>query len=200
LLAAATLSRGREGRLVAAIKKAGLGKVVARGWARVEKAGFMKNKNAFLFLLAVGAVLVVTVAVGAWLIWEQGRAELPAVLRERRVEEKAKAEEDVVTQRELDMFQQSLKPEGFLDLAISRFQLRMGRYPDALEELLYKPEVLKAEEKWDGPYVRNERILTDPWGRPVMYVAPGNHNVQSYDIWSTGADGVSGTSDDIGNW
>ena len=42
--------------------------------------------------------------------------------------------------------------------------------------------------------------LKDPWSRDLMYKAPGEHNPESYDLWSIGPDGQDGTDDDIGNW
>ena len=41
----------------------------------------------------------------------------------------------------------------------------------------------------------------DPWGRPYLYLSPGEH--KQVDIFSLGADGLSGGEDqnaDIGNW
>jgi len=41
----------------------------------------------------------------------------------------------------------------------------------------------------------------DPWGRPYLYLSPGENG--EVDIYSLGADGLSGGEDqnaDIGNW
>jgi len=46
-----------------------------------------------------------------------------------------------------------------------------------------------------------EDLPVDPWGRPYLYLSPGEH--REVDIWSLGADGLSGgegQSADIGNW
>ena len=40
----------------------------------------------------------------------------------------------------------------------------------------------------------------DYWDREFRYTMPGVHNAGSYDLWSLGADGESGTADDIKNW
>jgi general secretion pathway protein G len=45
-----------------------------------------------------------------------------------------------------------------------------------------------------------ESIPPDPWGNEYQYAYPGEANPNSYDIWSYGPDGSSGTDDDIGNW
>ena len=46
-----------------------------------------------------------------------------------------------------------------------------------------------------------ERVPVDPWGRPYLYLSPGEHG--EFDIYSLGADGLSGGEDqnaDLGNW
>ena len=41
----------------------------------------------------------------------------------------------------------------------------------------------------------------DVWENPFQYQCPGTHNAQTYDLWSYGKDGPSGTTgDDINNW
>lgn len=83
---------------------------------------------------------------------------------------------------------------------LQQFQLHVGRYPstdEGLEALLIRPSSVE-ERDWRGPYV--EEIPPDPWGNPYQYRYPGEHNPERYDVWSMGADGTSGTSDDIGNW
>ena len=48
--------------------------------------------------------------------------------------------------------------------------------------------------------------FTDPWGREVIYKAPGNKNPETYDLLMTGADGKEYkyepnlTDDDLKNW
>ena len=44
-------------------------------------------------------------------------------------------------------------------------------------------------------------LPVDPWGRPYLYLSPGENG--EVDIYSLGADGLSGGEDqnaDIGNW
>ncbi len=46
-----------------------------------------------------------------------------------------------------------------------------------------------------------EELPIDPWGRPYLYLSPGEH--KEVDIYTLGADGLSGgeeQSADIGNW
>ena len=42
--------------------------------------------------------------------------------------------------------------------------------------------------------------ITDPWGRPYQYECPGQHNTESYDLWSLGKDAQAGTDDDVANF
>ena len=46
-----------------------------------------------------------------------------------------------------------------------------------------------------------EDVPLDPWGRPYLYVSPGEHG--EVDIYSLGADGLTGGEEqslDLGNW
>ena len=55
--------------------------------------------------------------------------------------------------------------------------------------------------KWKGPYVKGGKLPTDPWGNPIQYNYPGQHQTdQSPDVWSMGPDKQSNTADDITNW
>jgi len=43
----------------------------------------------------------------------------------------------------------------------------------------------------------------DPWGRPYLYLSPAEYGDGEFDLYSLGADGVTGGEDqsaDIGNW
>jgi general secretion pathway protein G len=51
----------------------------------------------------------------------------------------------------------------------------------------------------EGGYL--SELPIDPWGRPYLYLSPGEH--KEVDIYSLGADGLSGgegQAGDIGNW
>ncbi len=52
-----------------------------------------------------------------------------------------------------------------------------------------------------GPYLKT--LPKDPWGKAYLYLNPGAHNAKFFDLYTLGADGVSGGNDenkDIGNW
>jgi hypothetical protein len=43
--------------------------------------------------------------------------------------------------------------------------------------------------------------VADPWKRPLHYRSTNPaHNTTTFDLWSTGRDGASGSNDDVGNW
>lgn len=103
-------------------------------------------------------------------------------------------------ERNAEVARRVVKDGGIIDLSIDRFLTGMNRYPKSLEEMQEEPAALLTGERWSGPYVNNPNLLVDPWGRPFQYLSPGLHNPLSYDFWSNGADGLTGTVDDIGNW
>jgi general secretion pathway protein G len=54
---------------------------------------------------------------------------------------------------------------------------------------------------WDGPYIKTEKLPTDPWGKAYAYEYPPTHNkINVPDIWSFGPDGQENTDDDIVSW
>ncbi|MBU6409807.1 MAG: type II secretion system major pseudopilin GspG [Verrucomicrobia bacterium] len=79
--------------------------------------------------------------------------------------------------------------------ALDAFEVDNGYYPKTLQGLIQQPSNTK---NWHGPYL--DSIPQDPWGNPYSYEYPGKHNPNSFDLWSAGPDGKSGTQDDIGNW
>jgi len=76
--------------------------------------------------------------------------------------------------------------ESILDL----YRLETGRYPsqdEGLDALIHRPANVKT---WNGPYVKREKMLIDPWGRTYIYTFPGEHG--DFDLYSYGSDGVQG--------
>lgn len=76
-----------------------------------------------------------------------------------------------------------------LEAQVLAFQIDTGRLPAALRELVEQPSDLEAG-KWQGPYVK-EKDLTDPWGEPYKYRAPGGRG-QDFELASFGADKSEG--------
>ncbi|MCM8789667.1 MAG: type II secretion system major pseudopilin GspG [Candidatus Omnitrophica bacterium] len=80
-------------------------------------------------------------------------------------------------------------------LALDLYEMDMGTFPESLDYLYTKPA---SAENWRGPYIKKKAV--DPWGRPYVYKYPGEHNSNSFDLYSSGKDGQPGTSDDVTNW
>jgi general secretion pathway protein G len=78
--------------------------------------------------------------------------------------------------------------------SLTVYQLDIGEYPSVqqgLSALMVAPAGLDA---WNGPYVKSERQLKDPWGRPLIYSAPGKRG--PFDLMTLGADGKEGGKGD----
>lgn len=88
-----------------------------------------------------------------------------------------------------------------MDTPLTTYRIDMGSYPTTQEGLMalwVAPQ--DAGDNWHGPYAKGSGPPNDPWGHPYHYVCPGVHNKDGYDLWSTGPDGVDGSSDNITNW
>jgi general secretion pathway protein G len=78
--------------------------------------------------------------------------------------------------------------------ALDMFEVDNGHYPKTLNDLMVQP---RDATNW-RQYM--ESIPSDPWQHPYIYVFPGKHRPNSYDLSSAGLDGRAGTEDDIVNW
>jgi len=85
--------------------------------------------------------------------------------------------------------------------ALQIYKLDNYVYPTSeqgLQALVERPTLDPVPKKWKQ-YV--ERVPTDPWGNPYLYLSPGEHG--QFDIYTLGADGVpggEGANMDLGNW
>lgn len=84
-----------------------------------------------------------------------------------------------------------------IGLALDLFEMDIGRYPTTEEGLAALRADPASLAGWKGPYLKKDP--KDPWGRQYVYKTPGSHN-SDIDIYSSGANGAEGDSDDIGNW
>ena len=82
-----------------------------------------------------------------------------------------------------------------IPLALDLYEMDLGHYPELLDYLKTRPA---DGESWRGPYLKKKPM--DPWGKAYIYKAPGEHNSDSYDLFSIGKDGQPGTTDDVVNW
>ncbi len=90
-----------------------------------------------------------------------------------------------------------------LALSLDLYETDSGNYPtteQGLSALTTEPTSAPVPSNWNGPYLKKKKIPLDPWGRPYKYVSPGVHNIEDYDLFSFGSDGVEGGGDDVTNW
>ena len=118
----------------------------------------------------------------------------------REMEEPGEEAAETTSDQKAAAARRAVNREGTLAAALELFKMHVGRYPGKLDELVEQPENEADAEKWRGPYVTSADTLKDPWGHRLMYLSPGEHNRDTYDLWSIGADGQDGTDDDITNW
>lgn len=88
-----------------------------------------------------------------------------------------------------------------LGAAVDAFNLDNGRFPTADEGLKSLVERPQGAPAWDGPYIKKQDSLMDPWGKPYLYRVPGRKG--DFDVYSLGSDqreGGEGDARDIGNW
>ena len=92
--------------------------------------------------------------------------------------------------------------------ALDTYRLNVGRYPSeeegGLGALLVKPsyENEKLGERWQGPYLKRNTKLDDPWGYQLRYESVDlslseDKSALPYKLYSVGPDGQPDTDDDI---
>ena len=81
----------------------------------------------------------------------------------------------------------------------ARYEMENDRFPQGRDGMLSLVQKPREARNWHGPYIDGS-MPKDPWGNDYLYECPGTHNRDSYDLWSAGPDGISGTEDDITNW
>ena len=85
--------------------------------------------------------------------------------------------------------------------ALELYKLDVGHYPTQAEGLNSLVTAPQSEVGWNGPYLRRESALKDPWGEPYIYKNPGQHGeIDVYSLGSDKAEGGTGEAQDVGNW
>ena len=91
-----------------------------------------------------------------------------------------------------------------LEQSLNSFNLDCGFFPSTeqtLESLITPPTIGRACKNYDPDgYLKKKTLPKDPWSKDFIYVAPGKQNPSSYDLSSSGPDGVEGNEDDIKSW
>ena len=92
-----------------------------------------------------------------------------------------------------------------MSVALDNYRLDNGYYPTSeqgLAALREQPRSEPVPRNWRGPYLRRD-VPLDPWDRPYVYQSPGEHNADSFDLFSYGRDGQpggEGEDEDVTNW
>ena len=88
---------------------------------------------------------------------------------------------------------QARKSMDSLAIALGRFKFHTGAYPTTAEGLAALAAKSFAKKGWDGPYINH--VVADPWGNEYVYETrpEGGHPI----LYSKGADGRAGTTDDV---
>ncbi|HVV64323.1 MAG TPA: type II secretion system major pseudopilin GspG [Rhizomicrobium sp.] len=81
------------------------------------------------------------------------------------------------------------------------FRIDVGRYPSQQEGLQALVTQTPTAPNWNGPYLKKDSALVDPWGNAYLYQIPGQHG--EVDVYSLGQDkapGGTGEAQDVGSW
>ncbi|WP_115717088.1 type II secretion system major pseudopilin GspG [Gallaecimonas mangrovi] len=108
---------------------------------------------------------------------------------------------NVLGNKDKAMVQKAVADINGLESALEMYYLDNSTLPttdQGLQALVSAPSPAPRNYR-QGGYIK--RLPNDPWGRPYIYINPGEHG--RYDLYSLGADGQEGgdgLNADIGNW
>ena len=72
---------------------------------------------------------------------------------------------------------------------LDMYKLDIGNYPtteQGLQALISRPAGMS---RWDGPYLKGNKLPEDPWGRPFQYRNPSQRPGHEFDLYSLGPTG-----------
>lgn len=81
-----------------------------------------------------------------------------------------------------------------LATSLDMYKLDVGTYPTSeqgLQALITRPSGVA---HWNGPYVKQDKVPEDPWGRPYVYRNPSQRPSHEYDLLSLGPTGQPGST------
>jgi general secretion pathway protein G len=79
--------------------------------------------------------------------------------------------------------------------ALDMYRLEVGSYPSTSQGLKALAEEPSGARGWSGPYLKKGNVPKDPWNNNYQYKRV-NNNGHPYELYSMGADGVKGGTDD----
>ena len=71
------------------------------------------------------------------------------------------------------------------EAALEAYKSDAAEFPQTQDGLLALTQKAAAATNWHGPYLKKS-ITADPWGNAYIYVSPGLHNTNAYDLHSMG--------------
>src|SRR5579863_5553685 len=77
---------------------------------------------------------------------------------------------------------------------LDMYKLDVGTYPtteQGLQALITSPPGVA---RWNGPYLKGDKIPEDPWGHPLQYHNPSQRPGHDFDLYSLGPTGQPGTA------
>lgn len=87
-----------------------------------------------------------------------------------------------------------------LSMQVRLYESVTGSLPSTeqgLQALMVQPQTEPKPQSWRRLM---DDIPKDGWNQDYIYVQPGKHNTDSFDLYSKGEDHLPDTADDIGNW
>jgi len=79
-----------------------------------------------------------------------------------------------------------------LSNSLRYYEIDNGAFPTTEQGLKVLWSLAGEQVNWNGPYVRQESQIKDPWGRDFRYVSPGDD--APFSLLTLGADGNEGGS------
>jgi general secretion pathway protein G len=79
-----------------------------------------------------------------------------------------------------------------MDQVLEFYRLDMGGYPTTDQGLAALISAPPDAVNWHGPYLKDNKVPIDPWGRPYLYRDPSTRPGHNYDLYSLGGDGQPG--------
>jgi general secretion pathway protein G len=107
----------------------------------------------------------------------------------------------LVAPRALNLLGSSKEKIAHIDLErlagnLDIYKLDVGAYPSTdqgLKALIARPQ---GAERWNGPYIKSDKLPEDPWGHPFVYRYPSQRPGHEYDLYSLGPSGQAGGGGD----
>lgn len=135
----------------------------------------LSRHNAFTLLEIMLVVAIISLILGAAMVAFRGKLEFAQSTRARA---------DIQS----------------ISSSLLVYQAKNGFLPtteQGLQALVTRPDTEPRPREWTK---QADSVPRDPWGSEYHYLRPGKHNVEGYDLYSAGPDGIPDNADDIGNW